>query len=508
MDDIPNPRLSAIRGYRKTLHEACAEGTEVETERALAKGDLFYLLCVILGRKDLNRDWLFDRCREVQAAPDGFLDLWAREHFKSSIITFGLTIQNILNDPEITIGIFSVTRPIAKAFLVWIKREFEGNERLRTLFPEIIWENPERDAPKWSEDGGLVVKRKGNPKEATIEAWGVVEAQPVSKHFKVMIYDDVVTRESVTSPDMIEKVTSSWADSLSLSTEGGVIRYIGTRWHQNDTYREILARGAATERRYPATEDGTETGASVLMSAETLALRRRQQGPYAFAAQMLLEPTADKQQGFREEWIQFHEGVGDGKGLNKYLLVDAANSKKRQSDYTAMVVIGLGADENYYLLDMVRDRLSLPERSDALFELHKRWRPLGVGYEEYGMMADIAHMEDRQKREVYRFEITKVAGRISKPERIKRLVPIMEQGRFYLPDVLGKVDYEGKWHDLVQVFLNDEYRSFPVPVHDDMLDACSRIFDIPTLWPKSHAREERYAVRRRDRLRPISWQAA
>jgi len=34
--------------------------------------------------------------------------------FQVTIITFGLTIQDILNDPDITIGIFSFTRPAAK----------------------------------------------------------------------------------------------------------------------------------------------------------------------------------------------------------------------------------------------------------------------------------------------------------------------------------------------------------------------------------------------------------
>ena len=96
--------------------------------------------------------------REVQGNPNGHLDLWAREHGKSSIITFGLTIQDILNNPEITVGIFSYSRPIAKAFLRQIKVEFETNEMLRSLFPDILWANPHRDAPKFSEDDGIIVR--------------------------------------------------------------------------------------------------------------------------------------------------------------------------------------------------------------------------------------------------------------------------------------------------------------------------------------------------------------
>jgi hypothetical protein len=115
-------------------------------KRQLAQSDLFFLLAYVLGRPDVNRDWVFERCREVQAAPNGYLDLWGREHFKSSVITFGLTIQDILNDPEITVGIFSYSRPIAKAFLRQIKTEFETNEMLRSLFPDILWANPHRDA--------------------------------------------------------------------------------------------------------------------------------------------------------------------------------------------------------------------------------------------------------------------------------------------------------------------------------------------------------------------------
>lgn len=504
---MPLDRLQTIAGYRRALDEAIKAGVEREVERDLCLNDLFYLLTVMLGRKDLNHDWTFARCREVEAAPDGHLDLWAREHNKSSIITFGLTIRDILRDPEVTVGIFSFNRPTAKAFLRQIKREFEANERLRDLFPDVLWASPHKDAPKWSEDDGIIVRRQGNPKEATIEAWGLVDGQPTSKHYGLMVFDDVVTADSVTTPEMIEKVTRAWETSLNLTTEGGRIRYIGTRWHHADTYRTIIDRGSAKERRHAVTIEGTVEGTPVLWTKDRVAQKRRDQGPFVFSAQMLLDPSADRTQGFREEWIRHHEGGGDFKGANKYILVDPANSKTRKSDYTSMVVIALGADENYYLVDAVRDRLSPKERADALFSLHRRWRPQGVGYERYGMMTDIDWMKERMAQENYRFEITEVGGQVGKHDRIRRMVPIFESGRFMLPDQLIKVDYEGKHQDLVQVFLNNEYRPFPVALHDDMFDAISRIWDIDTIWPKSTVSEDRYA-KRKERKRPASYMAA
>lgn len=493
------PREAAIIEYNRLTVEAIDRDCLWDLERGLCRRDLFYLLVMVLGRPDVNRDWLFERCREIQDAPNGYLDLWARDHYKSTIITFAKTIQDILINPEITIGIFSFNRPTAKKFLNQIKREFESNEKLRGLFPDILWTDPHKDAPKWSEDGGIIVRRKGNPREATIEAWGLIEAQPTSAHFNLMVYDDVITIDGVTNPDMIAHVTQSWEASLNLATADGVRRHIGTRWHYNDTYRTILDRGAAIERRYPITKDGTVEGEPVLLTRAQVAAKRRDMGPYMFASQNLLDPSADKTQGFKDDWIRYYIGGGGFDGHNKYMLVDAASSKHKNSDYTAIAIVGLGSDENYYLLDMVRDRLSLRERGDAVFALHRRWRPKGVGYERYGMMGDVDYIRDRQAEENYRFEIEEVGGQIAKPDRIRRMIPIFESGRFLLPESLLKVDYEGKHVDLVQAFLNEEYRPFPVALHDDMFDAIARIWDVATVWPKPAVAEDRYA---RARVRP------
>ena len=442
----------------------------------------------------MERPWLFERCRQVQNEPDGFIDLWAREHYKSTIITFGLTIQDILNDPEMTFGIFSHTRPIAKGFLRQIKREFEGNDLLKSLFPDILWENPQKEAPKWSEDDGLIVKRKGNPKESTIEAWGIVDGQPTSKHFSKMIYDDVVTKESVTTPDMIKKVTEAWELSTNLGSEGGVERYIGTRYHYNDTYREIIARQAAKPRVFPATRDGTVHGEPVLLTREALAAKRRKQGPYTFACQMLQDPKADETQGFLVDWLRFYDGVLKKHGLNIYITVDPASEKKKDSDYTAAYVIGLGGDRNYYVLEMVRDRLSLTQRADLVFNLHRKWSSpssqIIVGYEKYGLMADVEHLKDRQARENYRFAVAELGGQQPKFDRIRRLIPLFEQGRIWMPRTHIKTDYEGQTINLTETFIEEEYKPFPVALHDDMLDALSRILDMATIWPQHKPESE------------------
>lgn len=460
--------------------EALALYREVKTAedmRAMLAGDLFFLMLVGLGRTDMNNDFLYERCREVQASPDGHLDLWAREHYKSTIITVGQTIQDILNDPEITVGIFSHSRPIAKAFLRQIKREFEGNALLQELFPHI---KPPQQGEKrtWSEDEGIIVRRKSNPKEATIEAWGLVDGQPIGKHFGILLYDDVVTPESVNTPEMITKTTDAWRVSLNLGAHGGKRRMIGTRYHAADTYSVILEQGSVVPRIYPATDDGTFEGEPVFLTRESLNEKRRDMGPFVFACQMLQDPLADKAQGFAAEWFR-KTGTEETNpaGMNVYILVDPASAKKKYSDFTSMWAVGLHLDGFYYVLDGVHDRMNLAERCRTLFDLHRRWQPLAVGYERYGMQADVEHMQFRMEQENYRFHIIELGGQMPKPDRIRRLVPVFEQGRMWFPLRLMKVRLDGTPYDLTDVFYRQEYLTFPVASHDDMLDGLSRILD-------------------------------
>lgn len=462
----------------------------------LGKEDLFFLLIHALRRSDVGHPWLYERCREIERSPNGHLDLWAREHYKSTIITFGLNIQDILRDPEVTIGIFSHSRPIAKGFLRQIKVEFETNDTLKALYPDVLWQRPQQEAPKWSEDEGIVVKRKSNPKEATVEAWGLVDGQPTSKHFRVLNYDDVVVRESVTTPEMIAKTTSALEQSYNLGAEGGVERFIGTRWHFNDTYRSVLERGTAKARLYDGTVGNSgDIKRPVLWNKELMAKKRRDMGPYTFACQILQNPKADATHGFKREWLQ-HWTPDRGQGLNKYILRDAANSKKESADYTVDWVLGLGEDEHIYVLAVYRDRLNLTERATRLFDLHRKWKPIETRYEEYGLQGDIEHIQSEMDRQKYRFKITKVGGKVRKEERIKRLIPFFENHRIILPHQFHITTAEHETKDMIHEFVENEYMAFPVPVHDDMLDSLARIAEpeLTLKWPAKKAPTGRLVV--------------
>lgn len=472
-----------------------SEAEKIPYLRHLLRTDLFFLLWFGLNRTDVFNQWILDRCNEVQASPDGHLDLWSRGHYKSSVITFAKTIQDILASHgqrpvvphELTFGIFSSTRPLAKQFLSQIKREFESNDLLKSLFPDILYSHPKRESARWS-DEGIIVRRKGNPKECTVEAWGVVEGQPTSKHFDVLIYDDVVTIANVATKEMMDKTTQAWSLSLNLGAKGAKFRYIGTRYHFADTYAEMIKRDVVKARIHPA-ED--EQGNPVLLTKEELEIKRKEMGSYVYNAQMLLNPLPESEQNFKLEWLQYYT-YSHHSDMNVYVTVDPASEKKDSADYTVMCVIGLASDNNYYLLDMIRDRLSLTERAVTLFDLHRRWKPLHVGYEKYGIQADTEYLRECMNRQNYHFHVIELGGRLAKIDRIKKLVPYFEQKRIFFPANLHKTNNSGKLEDLIDIFLNEEYKRFPYCAHDDMLDALARIVDdnMQTCWPYIYEENE------------------
>lgn len=239
------------------------------------------------------------------------------------------------------------------------------------------------------------------------------------------------------------------------------------------------------------------------LSREILDQLRLDMGEYHYAGQILQEPVPIGGGEFRDNWIQYYEeGVIKPAKMNVVILCDPAGGddmnkkKKKTSDWTAFMVVGLANDNNYYVLDIVRDRLNPSDRVDVLFTLHRKWnalcgKPPKVGYEKYGMMTDTHYLRDKQRREGYMFPLIELGGHMIKEERIRRLIPDMQQGRWYFPASLIYVDNDGRRFDLVQELVKSELASFPRGRFDDMIDALSRIYDgeLGMIFPREIKKE-------------------
>jgi hypothetical protein len=455
-----NPRLAGfIENELPYLdfEQACAfykqfteENKKLDDLAFLACNDRFFLLAHLLNRADIVHPWLYDRCREVERRPDGMLDLWARYHYKSTIITFAGVIQEILIDPELTVAIFSHTKPIAHAFLEQIKRELEANGKLKQVFEDVLFQDPKNESPKWTGDA-IINKRLSNPREATVEAHGLVDGQPISRHYNLLVYDDVVTEKSVTNPEQITKTTRAWELSDNLSTHKGARKWhAGTRYHHGDTYGIILDRKALKERRYAATDDGTLKGKPVFLTQKRWDEVKTAQKS-TVAAQMLLNPTAGNEQIFLSEWFVGYETIPAM--MNVYIMCDPSKGRKRTSsgrgadpDKTAIAVVGIDQGGNKYLLDGYCHIMKLSTRYAFIKELFRKWsafpgvQVVKVGYEQYAQQVDLEVFEEYMERDRVYFEIEELnfprEGLHSKKHRVERLEPDVRSGRFRMPAVV------------------------------------------------------------------------
>ena len=315
-----------------------------------------------------------------------------------------------------------------------------------------------------------------------------------------ILVDDPLSQmqaHSMTERDKCQLWFNSLSNRLNDKNNGCII-VIMQRLHSLDTSGILLEQGGWEHLKLPLIAEQDEVlkcgkikvirkEGELLhkerMGQEAVDRSKRELGAYAFSGEMQQNPSPTGGGEFKKDWMRFYKGKLSASAFNNYILVDPANSKRKQSDYTSMCVVGLGADKNLYVLDWVRDKLNLREREDALFDLHLRWKPKYVLYEKYGMMVDADVMRNAMDQRNYRFTITEVAGKLSKEDRIRRLIPYFADGRVWFPNELIRATYEGVAVDLVQEFIHQEYLTFPVGVHDDMIDSLSRIFDANLIWP-------------------------
>lgn len=208
--------------------------------RYMCRTDLKFLCVELLGM-DKWDDVLHDDLQNfLENSGTHKLVLVPRGHLKSSIVSVGWTIQQILRDPNQSILIRNAVWDLSRDFLKQISGYLQS-EALTMLFghfclPSSLWT---KEAVEIAQKSDLV------DRQATITTAGL-ETALTGKHFKIIIDDDLVGQTNVTTKEQIQKVIQTFNDSENILNPGGKHIVIGTRWANRDLYGHLLINDTKT----------------------------------------------------------------------------------------------------------------------------------------------------------------------------------------------------------------------------------------------------------------------
>lgn len=505
MPNTPEEREGKV-SY-KTDYKKAIERIKSEPDKALGYvrwlvlNDLWFVAYFILPlpesvKQKLNNPFTVGYAKEIQEGPESYtLDIVAREHFKSSLMTIAETVQYTMRNPDKSTAIFSYARSVAKRFLREIKGIFESTENdgcrlLRAAFPDVLWNKPASEAPKWSEDDGLVLRRSIERRESTIEAWGLVEGMPTGGHFDRRIYDDIVTEDIAESPDIMEKVKLKFDSSQNLGIqEGGVHRVIGTIYAYDDPLcyiRDIInpltGKGAYYLRRKPATENGEPNGKPVFLSQKRLDELKLTRTYYC---QQLLNPVPAGTARLDAELLRDVEPEFIPYNLHKIMLIDPAGDQETQkgSDSWAILIVGIEPDfdnagaSNVYILNAVIDSMT---HSAAIETITKMYLSSGiiekVCVEKVAMSTVEVHVKNALEKRGRRISIDDGSLVLLKPAGRSKQIRIEQALQWPLNN--GKLHISKSIASSYRDRIRQEMRLFPKWSRDDAMDALSYVYDV------------------------------
>lgn len=470
--------------FKKRPDVAC------EIAKEIAEQDFFFFCYAILDVYYLNHPFAIQRCYEYEKNLfENGIHLWSRDHFKSTILNKCGTIYKETKKHGRRQAIFSLNSTLAKKHLANIKYECETNELLKRLWSNIFWDDPRKmvrtDGVKWSEDG-INFKTATSAKDLSVSAFGLIDSMPTGSHFTDKIYDDIVDLNNISTFNMKEKVlyAINMSDNLGDSHSGTVDTFIGTRYDYDDPYGSIIETYGYKVFTYPAEVDNYNKfvigGRPVLLDRETLDKKLKRQGIAIYSAQCGQTPLNFRNRGFDKDFFRVVDEIPEG--LNYIIVCDGAKrpktadqgKKKYKQDFTVFKVIGLGAGQKNYIADIVRDRLTLPEKWENLKRMYKEFKPYAIYYEQVGAMSDVEYFELKMSEENFYFTITEFSNNQSnKDKRIEDLSSLYEERKIIYKNEIWYRTRDRGVVNLTKEFYEEEYCRYPKVDHDDGLDTDS-----------------------------------
>lgn len=316
---------------------------------------------------------------------------------KSTVCDIAYVIMRALQNRQINVLIASRTSEQAKAFLAAIKGNLEKLEQME-IFGRLVGD-------KWDETAASIFGREPGQKEHSFHIGGV-DGAIVSKHFDLIICDDLVEERNAKTESSREAVTRFFYKSLlPCLKSGGEMRVLGTRYHPEDLYGHLIERDPNFRNSFfimPGVFD-MDTGEAVDLVenddgsfslpenatvwdpigfpvAEVLA-RREGMTRGDFESQYQNRVEFLRGDYFTADWFRYYDddpaALVERLGLLVWMGVDLAASQKSSADEFAIMVVGIIPKTfEIYVLDHISGRFTFNRQKELLVDMFDTWDPV------------------------------------------------------------------------------------------------------------------------------------
>jgi len=242
----------------------------------------------------------------------------------------------------------------------------------------------------------------------------------VSRHYKIMVHDDLVNRDNSQTREQIAKTIDWWKLAQSLLTHDGIEIIIGTRWDFDDLYGHIIDKFMKPEKDYslgrPITElhagkyhliqmdcwsdPIAETGSTfpILFPEKRLKEIELEQAD-RFGGQYRNDPLAKGKNPFKRDWIRrWHDGDIPSV-VNTIMVIDPSGKGQVDSDHSGMVVVDAGVDKKLYLRFGQRSLITDMALADWIIDTAILFQPSTIGIEDnkYFTMCELLEIRVAQR---------------------------------------------------------------------------------------------------------------
>lgn len=503
-DDLKRLRKTDLKQFNRLIREA---------HRERGRENFWYFMIEILHNPVLYAPLHKPLCDWIQAPSPkrNKLLIIPRGHIKSMCYNVGYICWRCVQNPNVRILICSHKQEDASGFMHAV-REYMGSEFIHTVYPEIKPAGPTRKPTKWS-DKAIRLERTGKYREHTVETTST-GCSVTGRHFDEIVFDDIVTLESVQTPELIEKTAEYHVYCDALLEPGGRKTMIGTRYDYLDEYGRILDTkvisqewecvvlpawkkpGLALEYTHPVSQhiwDSTDEGQPIFPTRFTmneddelgkisLPKLKRTNTSFFFNSQYMNEPIDKDTAEFTEEQFQIIKALPPDENFRWFRVCDLSTEEMTES-FTAIVTGAVDSKANIYVADVWWGQFSSREIVDELIGGMGRptWGEIGVvGFEPAPFERSLRSTLDFRMQEagtIVPYTFLDPAQAIkAKNERIRGIKWWTESKKlFILADCRNR--------DL----LIDEFLKFPRYARKDIADAMSQIPHI--MWKSQPARD-------------------